>query len=409
MKFKISAPNKSIKGDIQLDGSKSISNRALILNALSDEEIHLTGLSSSDDTRVLQAALSSTNETIDIGAAGTSMRFLTAFLASQEGAQKVLTGSVRMKKRPIGVLVEALQKMGADIQYAANENCPPLNIQGRKLSGGKITMPASTSSQFISALLLIAPSLKNGIEIELEGKIVSRPYIQMTVDLLKEFGISADFKENILQVPSHKIKGGNFQVEADWSAASYYYSIAALSEEAEIRLFGLQEDSWQGDSKIQKIGEKIGVASSWQQDHLLLKKSNNPITNFDFDFLTCPDLAQTVVAAVAALNLQCHFTGLETLAHKETDRIQALKKELAKAEVLIEAKSDQCKTTGNFNDSKAISIETYEDHRMAMAFAPLALQLPGITIEDPMVVTKSYPNYYEDLKRLGFAIQEIID
>lgn len=404
MKFTIRAPHKSIKGEIQLDGSKSISNRALILNALSDGKIDLLGLSTSDDTRVLQQALKNQNELIDIGAAGTSMRFLTAFFANKEGAQKLLTGSARMKKRPIGVLVDALRKLGADIQYDESENCPPLKIGGKKLAGGKITMPASTSSQFISALLLIAASLEKGIEIELEGKIVSRPYIQMTVDLLKEFGIAANFEKNRLRVHPEKIAATSFQVEADWSAASYFYSIAALSERAEIRLFGLQEDSWQGDSMIQRIGEKIGVSSSWEKDHLLLKKSNKDISDFNFDFLSCPDLAQTVVAAAAALNLKCHFTGLETLAHKETDRIQALKKELAKAEVQIEAESDQCKIKGKFNNSKSIITQTYEDHRMAMAFAPLALKLPEIIIEEPMVVTKSYPNYYEDLKNLGFQI-----
>lgn len=407
MKYKITAPKGKITGEIRLDGSKSISNRALILNAISGGKISLTGLSTSDDTRALQAALNNSGEILDIGAAGTSMRFLTAYLACQENSRKLITGTHRMRHRPIGVLVDALRKLGAKIRYAQRENCPPLYVEGQKLTGGKITMPASTSSQFISALLLVGCSFEKGLEIELEGKIVSRPYIQMTVDLLKSVGIPADFEGNKLSVHRHTIEETEFKVEADWSAASYYFSIAALSEEAEIKLLGLQENSWQGDSVVTEIGKKIGVEPSWENDTLILRKNRSAEADFNYDFLNCPDLAQTIAVAVAGLNLQCQFTGLETLAHKETDRIVALKNELGKAEVKMETGSDYCHINSGVNSDSQIEIETYEDHRMAMAFAPLSLSLPDVVIDDPMVVTKSYHNYYHDLKKLGFTVEEV--
>ncbi len=401
----IKAPKGAIRGAIYLDGSKSISNRALIVDALSGGKLELRCLSTSNDTRALQAALLEKGEVIDVGAAGTTMRFLTAYFASRSGSRKIMTGTERMKNRPIGVLVKALNELGASVNYMEKDACPPLSINGTVLEGGRVEMPASTSSQFISALLLIASSFEKGLEIVLIGKIVSRPYIQMTVDLLAATGISVSFIENKIKVAPSEIRTQDFLVEADWSAASYYYSLVALAEDAEIALYGLQEQSWQGDSEIQQIGNLLGVESVWQKDHLLLRKKEAfQATDFYYDFLNCPDLAQTIVVAAAGINVLGDFTGLETLAHKETDRILALQKELAKVGVEINALADACsiKTGGDF--SKQLTVDTYEDHRMAMAFAPLSLKLGEMRMNEPLVVRKSYPNYWKDLERLGFEI-----
>ncbi len=418
MTYLISKSDKTIKGEITLNGSKSISNRALILRALSEQDFEIQKISTSKDTRTLEKLLKEfasqkEGETIelDTGHAGTTFRFLTGYLAAQKGTQ-ILTGSDRMKQRPIGILVDALRKLGADIEYLENDGYPPLQIKERKsdFSNNQLTIAANTSSQYISSLLMLAPTLPNGLELTLDGKIVSIPYIQMTLKLMEQFGILHTWKDSVIKIENQKYQGSDFVVEADWSAASYYFSLGALADEVDLQLNGLFEKSTQGDSAIVKMMEQFGITTTFNEKGIHLKKSGNaPEPMFEYDFLECPDIAQTLAVICGGLGTMGLFTGLDTLSIKETDRIAALQNELQKVQVFFSKlppkfskKSDK---TLYMTEGKAVldmpTFATYEDHRMAMAFAPLAL-LGNIKVENPMVVVKSYPDFWKDLETLGF-------
>lgn len=407
-------PHNFIKGSVQLNGSKSISNRVLIIGALSKHQMVIENLSNADDTIFLQRILKSTDTVLDAGAGGTTFRFLTAFLATQEGREVVLTGSERMQLRPIKILVDALLQLGADISYEHQSGFPPLRIKGKKLRGGKISLPADTSSQFITALLLIAPTLEDGLELELTGTIVSVPYIKMTLKMMEYFGIHSTFQGNHIRVESGNYQPKSFYVEGDWSAASYFYAIAALSDGAEIELKGLTNQEIQGDAVIANLAERLGVKTTWKENAVVLSKPNHAeITSFNIDFIECPDLAQTVIACCAALNIEMQCKGLQTLRIKETDRIAALDIELRKLKLasLVELDRNNWKLIPSQQlaaDGRQSTVLTYDDHRMAMAFAPLALKLNELRIHEPNVVSKSYPMFWDDLKKLGFEVTTAI-
>ncbi len=407
--------NTPIKATIDLPGSKSISNRLLILNEVLNLNLKLKNLSSAKDTQDLVLALAQVkenrNHTIDIGHAGTDMRFLTALLSVTEG-EWILTGSERMQERPIGELVNALKQLGADISYLKNEGFPPLNIIGKKLKGGKIEIDGSISSQFISALLLISPSLEKGLEITIKGEIVSWSYILMTLDLLSELGIKVSTILNTINVSPHSMAKSQFSipttqysVESDWSSASYWFGIVALSKNAEIILKGLSKHSSQGDSVLPEVYRKLGVNSEFKNEALLLRKSGASTDTFTYDFSDCPDIAQTVAVTCLGLKINCKLTGLSTLKHKETDRLLALKTELEKfgVEVVITNDSLEIRHTEPETRNPKPEIKTYNDHRMAMSFAPLALLHDNITIENPDVVQKSYPKFWKDLEMVGIT------
>ncbi|HND82127.1 MAG TPA: 3-phosphoshikimate 1-carboxyvinyltransferase [Chitinophagales bacterium] len=411
--YKITKPSSDcIQGEVQLNGSKSISNRVLIIDALCNHQLQLENISNADDTVFLQQILQSNDAVLDAGAGGTTFRFLTAYLSTQEGREVVLTGSERMQQRPIKILVDALLQLGADISYVNKEGFPPLRIRGKKLKGGKISLPADTSSQYITALLLIAPTLQEGLTLELIGKIVSVPYIKMTLKIMEYFGVKSTFTNNIITVESSQYEPKPFYIEGDWSAASYYYSIAILAKEAAITLKGLTAQQIQGDAVIADIATKFGVQTTYNNNAVTLTKiAQVQPAHFQYDFLECPDLAQTVVSFCAALQTAVNCNGLQTLRIKETDRIAALDIELQKLGLasLVEIDSNAWKL--NILDQSQININlpihTYEDHRMAMAFAPLVIKTNEILIEEPNVVTKSYPLFWKDLAALGFTISSI--
>jgi 3-phosphoshikimate 1-carboxyvinyltransferase len=403
--YTLHRPLSPLRGAISLAGSKSISNRALLIRALSGEDFPIHRLANARDTELLHGLLQDGGELLDAEAAGTTFRFLTAYLALQPGTQ-VLTGSARMKQRPIGLLVEALRQLGARIEYLETEGYPPLRIGSPADLGHtrELRIPASTSSQYISALLMIAPVLPQGLSLQLEGRIVSRPYIQMTLQLMAYFGVEHRWEGAAIDVPPQPYRGRPFTVEADWSAASYYYAMAALAKEADLQLNGLFEDSLQGDAVLAPMMENFGVRTSFNQHGIRLAKTGQGLPAFfEQDFLRCPDLAQTLAVVCAALGVAAAFDGLETLRIKETDRIAALQAELAKVGVTLTPEGDQrCQITGKAQVADRPVFQTYEDHRMAMAFAPLALLGP-ICIAEPQVVAKSYPAFWDDLRTLGFA------
>ncbi|MCP2043557.1 3-phosphoshikimate 1-carboxyvinyltransferase [Pontibacter sp. HSC-36F09] len=400
----LSHPTGILKGRVQLPASKSEANRALIIAALAGGESELQNLSEANDTQLLQKLLKSDADTIDAEDAGTVMRFLTAYYAVT-GQQKTLTGTERMCQRPIKVLVEALQDLGAGIAYLGEAGYPPLQISSFKGNGKKqLKVRSDISSQYISALLMVAPLLPEGLELELEGKIGSRPYIEMTLALMQHFGIEASFEDNTITVPHQKYQPATFAVESDWSAASYWYSMAALAKEADITLLGLREDSHQGDKAIVDIMRRLGVYTEFKPEGVRLTKKHAE-KRVTFDFSNCPDLAQTVVALCAASGITVEMTGLESLRIKETDRIQALQ-----IEVLGMGASLDERTPGIFQMNPTLMINrelnfrTYQDHRMAMAFAPIAL-LQSVQIQEPEVVRKSYPRFWEDLEKMGFEVR----
>ncbi|HET8753109.1 MAG TPA: 3-phosphoshikimate 1-carboxyvinyltransferase [Salinimicrobium sp.] len=393
-----------ISGEINITGSKSESNRLLILQALYPQ-IEIKNLSNSDDSRILQKALISKENTIDIHHAGTAMRFLTAFFAISEGREIFLTGSDRMQERPVKLLVDALRDLGADIEYAKKEGFPPLKIKGTKLRKEKVKLKANISSQYISALMLVAPVLPNGLEIVLEGPVTSQSYIHMTCSLLKKAGFEANFRQNKIKIEAKKeIQPVSVTVESDWSSASYFYSIAALSEASEITLSSFKKESFQGDAVVAGIYEKLGVKTSFLDDKIMLNKIPVKKTrSLILDLTNSPDLAQTLAVSCFGLGIKCELNGLHTLKIKETDRLLDLKTEIEKAGGKVEITSDSLKVfpSGKFNENTLF--ETYNDHRMAMAFAPLALKFP-CAIKDAEVVSKSYPEFWEDLKNIGFSI-----
>ena len=408
MQIKVTAPAK-IHTTIQLPSSKSISNRALIINALGNGTHHPENLSDCDDTRVMIRALNDDKETIDIMAAGTAMRFLTAYLSVTPGT-RIITGTERMQQRPIQVLVNALRELGADIEYVANDGFPPLRITGRELRKDTISLPGNVSSQYISALLMIAPVLTNGLTIRLTGDIISRPYINLTLQLMNDFGVRAEWTDDHrLEVEPQAYHSIPFCVESDWSAASYWYQIVALSKEAEVTLPGLFKDSYQGDSQVAGIFRSLGVETIYKDKAVILKKNGKSVERLDYDFINQPDLAQTFVVTCALLNIPFRFSGLQSLKIKETDRMAALITEMRKLGYILHEtdgsvlswEGERCTT------EEHPAIDTYEDHRMAMAFAPTCLALPEILINNPQVVSKSYPRYWEDLRQAGFIIKEV--
>ncbi|MCC9138126.1 3-phosphoshikimate 1-carboxyvinyltransferase [Pontibacter silvestris] len=398
-------PTGILKESINLPASKSEANRALIIAALSGEGAELHNLSEANDTQLLQRLLKSNEETINAEDAGTVMRFLTGYYAVT-GQEKILTGTARMCQRPIKVLVDALRELGANIEYLGEEGYPPMKIGGFKGNGNnKLKVRSDISSQYISSLLMVGPLLPDGLVLELEGKIGSRPYIEMTLSLMRHFGVNADFTGNTITVPHQQYKSASYSIEPDWSAASYWYSMVALAHEAEIDLPGLREQSFQGDSAIAGIMKHLGVYTQFTEQGVRLSKRKHE-HHFSFDFSDCPDLAQTIVALCAAMGVTLEMTGVESLRIKETDRIQALQ-----IEILSLGCSLQEVTDGVFRlelgliENDSFSFRTYEDHRMAMAFAPLALLRPTI-IQEPRVVRKSYPRYWEDLQKVGFEVTE---
>lgn len=408
MIYEVSIKKRFVKATINLPSSKSISNRALIINALNYSPYPLQNLSDSDDTKVLEAALNSNSNKFDIGHAGTAMRFLTAFLAKIVGEWEV-TGSERMQQRPISILVDALKSIGAQIEYTKNEGFPPLKILGSHLTGKTIELDGSVSSQYISALLLIAPTIENGLTLKLKGEITSRSYIDLTLKLMAKFGIQYRWEGNEITVPEQNYFARDFTIEADWSGASYWYEILSLCDSGEILLKNLELESLQGDANIAGWFTQFGVISTQKTDGVLLTKNENiSPEKLVHDFIENPDVAQTMACLCVARKIPFHFSGLKTLKIKETDRISALQNELAKfgAEI-TEPSEGELAWNGKINSeikSENPLIETYHDHRMALAFAPLALAGIRVQISDPMVVTKSYPGFWEDLKTAGFAI-----
>ncbi len=409
MKLHLSGPlNNLLQATLQITGSKSESNRSLLLQALY-ANLTISNLSNSDDAEVMQKGLQISNGSVDIHHAGTAMRFLTGYFASQEGKEVTLTGSQRMTERPIKVLVDALRSLGADIVYEKNDGYPPIRIKGKKLIKSVVSLPADISSQYISSLLLIAPSLENGLELKLVGKITSVPYIKMTLSLLNEIGVESSFEENTIRIsPKHEVAKTNLVVESDWSSASYFYSIVALSElGTEIKLSAYKKNSLQGDSVLAKIYSDFGVETVFEENSITLKKTTNcQLSGVQYDLVNAPDIAQTIVVTCFGLGISCILTGLHTLKIKETDRLEALHAELSKLGAVIFV-SDEDLTLAPSTDIKAdIVIETYNDHRMAMAFAPLAMKT-SVVINDAEVVSKSYPDYWKDLKQLQFLVKEL--
>lgn len=408
MKYLVTAPKTLGSQPVQLPTSKSISNRALILNALSYSPYEIKNLSDCDDTDLMLSALNSNDKDFNVGAAGTTMRFLTAFLSKVFG-EWTITGTERMKNRPIKLLVDALCSLGAKIEYMEKPGYPPLRILGSALQGGEISLNGGVSSQYISAILMIAPAMEKGLILNLEGDITSRPYINLTLQLMKQFGVSSIWEGSTIRVSPQDYKPIPFSVEADWSAASYWYEIAALTGNAEIELTGLYKDSLQGDSAGAELFEKLGVNTSFTDTGVMLATSGNVCRELVYDFVSEPDLAQTFVVTCTMLNVPFRFTGLHTLKIKETDRIAALIAELHKlGYVLRETEDNGLQWNGERCQPETNPvIATYEDHRMAMAFAPASIAFNGnIEIAHPQVVSKSYPYYWNDLKAAGFIIEE---
>lgn len=404
--YQISIP-ATLRARITLPASKSISNRALILNALASRSqgdgamaSPLVNLSDCDDTRVMVEALNGLPSHIDIGAAGTAMRFLTALLATTPG-ERLITGSERMRQRPIRLLVDALRQLGASIRYRGEEGFPPLSVQGRQLEGGELEMAGHVSSQYISALLMIAPTLNRGLRLRLTGEMISRPYIEMTLGMMRDFGASVSWEGPVIDVAPTGYQRRPYRVESDWSAASYWFEMMALTDDAEARLVlpGLDEQSRQGDAVVREIFRPLGVHADFRDGDLVLTKGSAPVSRLEYDFVNCPDLAQTVVVCCAVMGTHFRFTGLQSLKIKETDRIVALQTELRKLGYVVGSRNDnELYWEGERCEPQAHpAIDTYADHRMAMAFAPAAHRFPQLVIRNPQVVTKSYPHFWSEV------------
>ena len=415
MQYIITCP-KLVDTCITLPASKSISNRALIIHALTEGGRMPENLSDCDDTEVIIRGLAGQSDIIDIKAAGTAMRFMTAYLSVTEG-EHTITGTERMKHRPIAILVDALRYLGADIKYIGEEGYPPLHIRGRQLEGGRLEIPGNVSSQYISALLLIAPVLTKGLELQLTGNIISRPYIDLTLHLMHEFGVSAEWTDiDTICVKPQSYQQRKYTIESDWSAASYWYEILALTEElgSKFNLQGLKDGSRQGDSAVRYIFSLLGIKTGFVDNgsdklsEAALTRHSCMLNRMDYDFTNQPDLAQTLIAVCPILGIPFHFTGLRTLKIKETDRIEAMKTEMEKlGYILHETDGSELSWDGErCEPMKQPVIDTYEDHRMAMSFAPLAIKLGEIRINNPEVVSKSYPHYWDDLRKAGFHIEQ---
>ena len=406
-------PNLPLKGTISLPGSKSLSNRVLIIQALSRLSFTISNLSNSDDTKHLQAALNhikeGTSNSIDIGHAGTDMRFLTSFLSIQNGIWH-LTGSERMQQRPIADLVDVLKQLGASISYENQEGYPPLLIKGTSIKGGSATINGNVSSQYISSLLLVAPYFTDGLELTLQSNLVSLPYITMTIEIMKEFGADINWSENTITVKPipYSYNKPTYAIESDWSAASYFYSLVALSDtNTSLTLNSLFKKSLQADALCAIIYKQFGVETVFENNQIIITKKQYSISEFNFDFINCPDIAQTLVVSCIGLNIPFHFTGLQTLKVKETDRIIALQNEVHKFgfDLGITDHSISYQLQSNIKKGITEAIATYSDHRMAMAFAPLCLIYDTVLIEDADVVSKSYPIFWDDLKLIGIHIE----
>ncbi len=409
MRLKLSAPSDyRINAEIQITGSKSESNRLLLLQALFPN-IQVENLSNSDDTGYMARGLSMRSGTVDIHHAGTAMRFLTAYFSTLEGTSVILTGSERMQERPIEILVDALRKLGADIEYLRKKGYPPIRIEGKQLQNSVVSLPANVSSQYISALILIAPRLENGLELTLEGRITSVPYINMTLALLSQLGIPSSFKGNIIKVQSVKaVDELVMTVESDWSSASYFFSIMALAPVgSQLKLGSYKKESLQGDSVLTDIYRDFGIQTQFDGYTLVLKRREAPDQEvFEYDLADAPDLAQTIAVTCFGLGKACNLTGLHTLKIKETDRLEALKTELTKLGAHISVTDKSLHLQAAVSMRSGVSVDTYNDHRMAMAFAPLALKTK-LFINEAEVVSKSYPDYWKDLKALDFQIDQI--
>lgn len=437
--FIIEKPDKNLSGDITLPASKSISNRLLIIRALSPRPFLINNLSDSDDTRVLENALKSDKNVIDIGHAGTSMRFLTGYYAITPG-ERILTGSERMKQRPVGDLVDALRILGAEVQYAEQEGFPPLMIRGKQIEGGKITVISSISSQFISTLLMIAPVLKKGLEMKLTGNAVSPSYIELTLKLMQMYGIKYKREGPLITIRNQEYAPQDFTVEADWSSASYWYEMAAMGTKVNMVIRGLTQSGLQGDSVLPELFDGFGVKTEFIEGGVKLTDKPVKISRFDYNFINQPDLTQTFAVLCALKGIPFRFEGTQTLIVKETDRVQALKNELSKFGIRLESAADGSRigfsgaTTGTKTTPEStrtatgeetvpeptraiagaktgvktspIKISTYDDHRMAMAFTPAVILGYKIDIENPEVVSKSYPCFWKDLIKVGFIIRQ---
>ena len=410
MNYRIIAPRR-IEGEIDLPASKSISNRVLLLNALCATPGRLSNLAQCDDTDAVLSALARPDASeVNIGAAGTAMRFLTAYFATREGREVVIDGTERMRQRPIGVLVDALRQLGADIEYVEAEGYPPLKITGTRLRGGALTVSGSVSSQYITAILLIAPVI-GGITLTIEGEIMSRPYIDMTLALMARYGVKTEWRENVIHVPAGEYTALDFTVEADWSAASYWWAMQAIVPQSRISLKGLEPQSLQGDSRIAELMSQMGVTGNWCGRYLDLR-SNGGVgccCSTFADLSGTPDIAQTLVVMLCLMGRPFRITGLRTLRIKETDRLEALRIELRKLGYVVKVEGDDA-ISWHFETTAAEAsphICTYHDHRMAMAFAPAAIRFPGLIIDDAQVVSKSYPLFWEHLRQAGFKIEEV--
>ena len=399
---------KKCVGEIKITGSKSETNRLLILKELF-KKISLSNISNSDDSNVMRKALNSDESIIDIGHAGTAMRFLTSFYAISDGREIVLTGSDRMKERPIRILVDALNELGANIKYTENKGYPPLKIKGKNISGGEIILPSNISSQYLTSLLLIGPRLKNGLKIKLSGQITSYPYVKLTLEFLKRIGVDLEVKRDSIFVKNiTDIKEKNIKIESDWSSASYFFSAVALSRSSNLKLSFFSTDSLQGDSILVKLYKKLGVDATIKNGNLILSKNSNfKKPNFiNLNLNDTPDLAQTIAVTCLGLKISCELNGLHTLKIKETDRLVALKNEISKFGAIVKITNDSLQLIAKKNLKYDVEIDTYNDHRMAMAFAPLALK-NNIKIKNEKVVTKSYPAFWDDLQSIGFQIIKI--
>ena len=418
--IKISFHHRELNGEVNLPSSKSISNRLLILRSLCDKQFEITNISSANDTLLMESLLkkiedhkdTNSEEPLGLDAknAGTVYRFLTAYLSVNSG-KYIFTGDERMKQRPVGELVNALNKLGADIEYLEKKGYPPLKISGNTLKGGEAEIDASVSSQFISALLMIAPLMKQPLNLHLKGNINSAPYIQMTINLMQAMGVDVEWRKRSIYVNAGSYVAKDIIVEPDWSSASYWYLMAAFSDEVDLLLKGLTADSLQGDSVVAEIFEKSGVRSQYSEEGVRLTKQGDKTENFEFDFTACPDLAQTVAVCCAGLNIPATLSGLKSLKIKEADRLAALKNELGKLGYNVTKKNNELiiQPLVEKIQLQSMPINTYSDHRMAMAFAPLAILRAGIIIDDPEVVKKSYPSFWDDLRKVGFRITPLAE
>lgn len=407
--MKISTNIPSLKGTLQIPGSKSESNRVLIIRALCQDDFRINNLSKAEDTVLMKRILTEMHQNINVANAGTVLRFLTAYLSQKEG-EWIIDGSERMQQRPIGILVEALKILGAQIKYLDKTGFPPIRITGRILTGKRITVDSTISSQFISALLMIAPSMQNGLKLTTKGKIASLPYIKMTLQIMEHFGIEYKWMGNTIAIPHQRYVPANYHVESDWSSAAYWYSIAALSEPVDLKMKFFRKNSFQGDSIIQKIMIPFGVETNYEDNTIKLSRCKATIKTFEHNFFHTPDLAQPIIVLCAAMNIKAKLKGLNNLIYKETDRINAMQRELVKVNKSLKLHRgiyflQNCNNRyGLLKNRDSIAFDTYGDHRMALSFVIFAFKYSSIIINDPMVVKKSYPGFWKDLSKKGFKI-----